>query len=80
VVFEVVRKYHFEQYEIISKMFQDMANIHSNMRNKDRRLAWSFIGAINTFIGLTWGGIIEEFPGGDIAKEFVHQFMHGIYA
>jgi len=76
-VFEVVRKYHFDQYEIIGKMFQDMANVHGNLIGKDKRLAWSFIGAINAFIGLVWG---EEIHNENVVNEFVHQFMHGIYA
>jgi len=79
-VFDVVRKYHFEQYEIIGKMFQDMADAHSNLKGKDKRLAWSFIGAINAFIGLVWGGTTEDIHSDDTVKEFVHQFMHGIYA
>jgi len=78
-VFDVVRKYHFEQYEIIDEMFQDMANAHSNLKGKDKRLAWSFIGAINAYIGLAFNGIAMEASYEDTAKEFVHQFMHGIY-
>jgi AcrR family transcriptional regulator len=79
-VFEVVRKYHFEQFEIIGKMFQDMANVHGNLKGKAKRLAWSFIGAINAFIGLAFNGISGEIHNEDTVKEFVHQFMHGIYA
>jgi len=79
-VFEVVRKYHFEQYEIIGKMFQDMASAHGNLLGKDKRLAWSFIGAINAFIGSTFNGITEEARNEDTVNEFVHRFMHGIYA
>jgi len=79
-VYEVVRKYHFEQYKIIGNMFQYMANYHGNLMGKDKRLAWSFIGAINAFIGSAFNGITEEVHNKDTVKEFVHQFMHGIYA
>jgi len=80
MVFEVVKKYHYEQYEIIGKMFQDMANVHSNLIGKCERLAWSFVGAVNAYIGLTFNGITEEMCNEDTAKELVHQFMHGIHA
>ena len=78
VVFDAVRKYHFEQYEIIGKMFQDMANYHGNLRGKENKLAWAFIGAINTNIAHNINA--DEKPNEDMKKEFVHQFMHGIYA
>jgi len=41
-------------------MFQDMANFHGNLMGKNKRLAWSFIGAINAFISLAFNGTIER--------------------
>ena len=79
-VFEVVRKYHFDQYEIVGNAFQEMANAHGNLKGKDRRLAWSFIGAINAYIGYAWGGVTEAHGINTVKEEIVHQFMHGIYA
>jgi AcrR family transcriptional regulator len=78
VVFDVVQKYHFEQYEIIGKMFQDMANYHGNLRGKENQVAWSFIRAVNTNVALNSNS--DEKPNEDMKKEFVHRFMHGIYA
>lgn len=79
-VYEVVQKYHFEQYKVIGRMFQNMANHHGNLGGKDKQLAWSFIGAINTYIGLKFNNISDKEPEVDTVKELVHQFMHGIYA
>ena len=79
-VFEVVRKYHFDQYEIVGNAFQEMANAHGNLKGKDKRLAWSFIGAINAYIGYAWGGVTEVSDINTAKEEIVHQFMHGIYA
>jgi len=79
-VFDMVQKYHLEQYGIIGRMFISMSEYHSNLRDKDKRLAWSFIGAINAYISLAFSGISESLLDEDLAKELVHQFMHGIYA
>lgn len=79
-VYEVVRRYHFEQYETISKMFQYMANAHGNLKGKDNQLAWSFVGAVNAYIGLAFNGITEKTYNEETVRNFVHQFMHGIYA
>jgi len=78
-VYKVVKKYHFKQYEIVGKMFQNMASTHSNLQGKNNRLTWSFIGAINTYIGLTFNGVSERESKEDTVKECIRQFMHGIY-
>jgi len=80
VAFDVVQKYHYVQYEIVGKMFQDMAVSHGNLMDKDKRLSWSFIGTINAYIGIAFSGLMEESLSKNTAKELVHQFMHGIYA
>jgi len=79
-VFEVVKKYHFEQYEIIANMFRIMAKSHGNLRGKDKQLSWSLIGAINAWISLVFSGVYKEEFSDAAVKEFVRQFMHGIYA
>jgi len=78
-VFEVVRKHHFEQYEIIGGMFRKMAKSHGNLRGKEKRLSWSLIGAINAWISLVFSGVYKEDFSDTAVKEFVSQFMHGIY-
>ena len=78
-VFDVVRKYHFEQYEIVGRMFRDMAKTHGNLSEKDKRLTWSFIGSINSYVGLTYSGVSEGNLDSEAVNQFVRQFMHGIY-
>lgn len=63
---------HLKQYEIVENMFRAMAEQHNNMRGKEKRLTWTFIGMINTYIGL--GKFSEDTP-----DDAVKQFMHGIY-
>ena len=59
------------QFQIVEKMFKSMARIHWNMKGSETRLAWTFIGLINTCIALK-----KE----DSINEFVKQFMHGIFS
>lgn len=78
-VYEVMEKYHFEQYRMLLELFRSMSAVHPNLGNKERQLTWSFLGIINTYIAL----YLEEEPASlsePLAKELVHQFMHGIYA
>ena len=66
-------KMHEKQYEIIETMFKAMSNRHNNMCGKEKRLTRTFIGMINTYIGL--GEFLE-----DTTEDAVKQFMHGIYS
>ena len=79
-VFEIVKKYHFTQFEVIDNMFRDMAETHGNLKGKNKTLAWSFIGTINSYISLSFSGISAQALNDKIIKELVRQFMHGIYA
>lgn len=60
------------QYEIIEGMFKTMSEIHHNMRGKEKIFARTFVGMINTFIGL------GEFSNNTV-QDAVKQFMHGIF-
>ena len=59
------------QYTILEKMFKSMARIHGNMKGAEKRLAWTFIGLVNTCIALKTQESVHE---------FVKQFMHGIFS
>ena len=79
-VFKIVKKYHFTQFNIIDTMFQEMAKGHGNLKGKSKTLSWSFIGTINAYIGLCFGGVSGQKLNNKTADDLVHQFMHGIYA
>ena len=79
-VFKVVEKHHFTQFDIIDKMFRNMAKIHGNLKGKSKTFTWSFIGTINSYISLSYSGISGLELNDNTVKELVHQFMHGIYA
>ena len=79
-VFEIVKNYHFTQFEVIESMFKSMAKAHGNLKGKSKTLSWSFIGTINSYISLCFSGISTQALNDKTVKELVHQFMHGIYA
>lgn len=63
--------YNTVQYQILEKMFKSMARIHGNMKGAEKRLAWTFIGLVNTCIAL---------KRQDSVQDFIKQFMHGIFS
>ena len=79
-VFGIVKKYHFKQFDIMDDMFREMAKGHGNLKGKSKTLSWSFVGTINSYIGLFFSGIPGQTLNDKAADELVHQFMHGIYA
>jgi TetR/AcrR family transcriptional regulator len=79
-VFEIVKKYHFTQFEVVESMFKSMAKAHGNLKGKSKTLTWSFIGTINSYISLYLGGEAGQELNKKNVKELVHQFMHGIYS
>jgi len=79
-VFEIIKNYHFIQFEVIDSMFHDMAETHGNLKGKSKTLAWSFIGTINSYISLFFSEISDQALNEKTVNELVHQFMHGIYA
>ncbi len=79
-VFKFVEKYHFAQFDILERMFGNMAKSHGNLKGKSRTLAWSFVGTINSNINLYFSKISGHSLNDKTVHELVHQFMHGIYA
>jgi len=80
VIFKIVEKYHFIQFDVIENMFLKMAKTHGNLKGKSKTLSWSFLGTINSYISLSFGGIPGQVLNDKAVEEIVHQFMHGIYA
>ena len=77
-VYGVMKKYHFKQYDLLVDMFTEMSDKHHNLQNKEKQYAWTLLGIINTYIAL----YLYDAPSSlteDLAKQLVHQFMHGIY-
>jgi AcrR family transcriptional regulator len=78
-VYDIMKKYHYIQHDLLLKMFYSMGEIHTNLKNKEQQLSFSFLGIVNTYIALFLSDEVSTLNC-EKAKELVHQFMHGIYA
>ncbi len=78
-IYEMSKKYDKVQYQIVLQCFSDIAETHTNIKKNVTKLTYSFIGLVNTYIGLfLQEESFELLPS--LSKELVHQFMHGIHA
>jgi AcrR family transcriptional regulator len=67
-----------ELYELIEDLFLRAAADHGNMKGRQRAYAATFIGMINTYIGLSLNGYAKL--DDQLVYQAVHQFMHGIFS
>lgn len=73
-----VKRYNAGQHELLEAMFRKAADDHGNMRGRQGIYAATFLGMVNTYIGLSLNGYINL--GEDVIYRAVHQFMHGIFS
>ena len=73
-----IRKYNEKQHELLDTLFRLASEDHGNMRGRQSIYAGTFLGMINTFIGLFLNGYINL--GEDVIYRAVHQYMHGIFS
>jgi len=76
--FEAVAKYNQEQYLMLEQVFLQAARDHGNMRGRQRAYATTFLGMLNTYIGMALNGFARL--DADTIEQAVHQFQHGIYS
>ena len=63
------------QYDLMEALFLKAADDHGNMRNREKRLAVTFLGMINSYVGLS---INDAYAlNEDLVFSASHQFMHG---
>ncbi len=74
----MVREINETLYQEVETVFILAAEHHGNMRGRHMALAATFIGLINTYIGLSVNGYVALDQ--TITTQAVHQFMYGIYA
>jgi AcrR family transcriptional regulator len=67
-----------DQYQIIEELFFRAAEDHGNMKGRQMAYAFTFLGMINTYVGLF---LINQAELNDrLVYQAVHQFMHGIFS
>ncbi len=76
--FQAVASVDRQQFELIEAMFVQAASNHGNMRGRHRHYATSFMGMINSYIGMFLNGYVTL--DDTLMYQAVHQFQHGIYS
>ncbi len=67
-----------KQYYLMENLFLKASDDHGNMKNRQVRLAVTFLGMINNYIGMWINGYCEL--NEELVFSASHQFMHGIYS
>jgi AcrR family transcriptional regulator len=76
--FQAVAQWNDRQQQLVEGVFARASDDHGNMRGRQRAYAATFLGLINTYVGLA----LNEYVALDdnLARRAVHQFMHGIFS
>ncbi len=73
---QALQLFSLEQQRFLENLFMLAAKDHGNMRNRHKAYAATFLGMINTYIGIYLNqriGLDDE-----LVYRCVHQYMHGI--
>jgi AcrR family transcriptional regulator len=73
-----VRSWNQRQHQVLVDMFAAASQDHGNMKGRQARYALTFLGMLNTLIGVSLNGLLEL--SDNLTFQCVHQFMHGIYS
>lgn len=71
-------KYHGAIYDTVETVFKWAGHDHGNMKGRHREYAASFIGLLNTYIGMFLNGYVVF--DNELIYKIIHQFMHGIFS
>ena len=74
--YQAVSRFSLEQFSRVESLFTQAAEMHGNMRGRQRLYAASFIGMMNTCIGMFLND--SAALDANLVYQATHQFMHGI--
>jgi TetR/AcrR family transcriptional regulator len=76
--FQAVAARNAAQHEAVERLFEAATKQHGNMRGRQKAYAATFLGMINTYVGLSLNGYatLDE----QLVYRATHQFMHGIFS
>ena len=74
----VSAEWNMQQYRLVEEMFAAAVQNHGNMRGRQRMYAATFIGVMNTCIGMWLNGYTEL--DDELLQRAVRQFQYGIYS
>lgn len=73
-----VQSWNQRQHQVLVDMFAAASQDHGNMKGRQARYALTFLGMLNTLIGVSLNGFLDLSE--ELMFQSVHQFMHGIYS
>lgn len=76
--FKAVAAINEKQLNILEALFERAAEDHGNMRGRHKAYAATFLGMINTYIGIGLNGYAEL--NEELVHKSVHQFLHGVFS
>jgi AcrR family transcriptional regulator len=76
--FQVILPYLGLETRSLEEIFISAAKDHGNMKGRHNLYALSFLGIINTYIGITFNGYAKL--NSELIYKLIHQFMHGIFS
>ena len=75
---DAVLSRNLSQHAALERLFEAAVADHGNMRGRHKAYAATFLGMINTYIGLWLNGYASL--DDKLVYQAVHQFQHGIYS
>jgi TetR/AcrR family transcriptional regulator len=76
--FQAVSRLNDQQRQIIEQLFIRAADDHGNMKGRHRAYGATFLGMVNTYVGLALNGFVTL--DDSLVRSAIHQFMHGIFS
>ncbi|CAG0928603.1 HTH-type transcriptional repressor BdcR [Thermoflexales bacterium] len=76
--YKAVSRLNEKQHQLLEDLFARASKDHGNLRGRQRAYAATFLGMINTYIGLSLNGYADL--SDELVQQAVHQFMHGIFS
>ena len=73
---QAVSHYNQQLFDIVENVFAQAVKDHGNMKGRQVNYTATFMGMINTYIGLNLNGFADL--DDRLVYQCVHQFMHGI--
>jgi len=75
---QAISAYNIKLIRILEDLFVKASSDHGNMKGRQKRYAFTFLGAINNYITLYLSGYIKL--NEESVYNAVHQYSHGIYS
>lgn len=76
--FRAVAPWLGQQEDVVAKLFRKATEDHGNMRGRHQALASSFLGILNTYVGLSLSGSLNL--NDEARRQMLRQFMYGIFS